>query len=187
MKRTAILLAVALAAACSSSDYDQPPPRRTPERAMTPRSGEGIGLLPPADWWHDPQIAGAVNLTADQYTALETLSKSQPPDLDKLRRDVGTASRDLRALLETEKPAQNDIVTAGNRVQSLRDEIFSRELRVLADERTILTQQQWMTLQKQLQSERSEERGRYGRDDGFGGRRGHGGWGRPPGGGGIWP
>jgi len=156
---------------------------------MTPRaaSAEGTSLLPPADWWHDPQLAGAVNLTPDQYTALETLSKSEPADLDKLRRDVGTASRDLRTILETDKPSQNDIMTAGNRVQSLRAEIYSRELRVLADERAILTQQQWMTLQRQLENQRSE-RGGYGRDGGYGGRRGgRGGWGRPPGSGGVWP
>ena len=190
MKRTALLLVVALAAACSTSDYD-PPRNEGPRRGgmMMPRaSADGTGLLPPADWWHDPQIAGAVNLTPDQYTALDTLSKNQPNDLDKLRRDVGTASRDLRTLLEAEKPSQNDIITAGDRVKALRDEIFTRELRLLADERAILTQQQWTTLQKQLENQRSAERGGYGRDGGYGGRRGgRGGWGRPPGSGGVWP
>jgi len=191
MNRTALLVVVALAAACTSSDYDQPR-NEGPRRGggmMTPRvSADGTGLLPPADWWHDPQLSGAVNLTADQYTALDTLSKNQPSDLDKLRRDVGMASRDLRTLRETDKPSQNDIMTAGNRVQSLRAEIYSRELHVLADERAILTQQQWMTLQRQLESQRSQERGGYGRDGGYGGRRGgRGGWGRPPGSGGVWP
>ena len=182
MKRIALLLVIALAA-CSSSDYDQPRdngPRGGRGGMMTPRaSAEGVGFLPPDAWWHDPQIAGAVNLSADQYTALDNLSNNQPNDLDKLRRDVTTASRDLRTTLDTEKPSQNDIMTAGNRVQSLRDEIFSRELRLLADERAILTQQQWTTLQRQLQNQR-QERGGYGRD-GYGGRRGgRGGWGRPP-------
>jgi Spy/CpxP family protein refolding chaperone len=189
MKRTLLILTIALAA-CSSSDYDQPRnegPRRGGGGMMTPRvSSDGTGLLPPADWWHDPQIAGAVNLTADQYSALDALSKNQPPDLDKLRRDVGTASRDLRTLLETEKPSPNEIITAGDRVKSLRDEIFTRELRLLADERSILTQQQWNTLQRQL-TEQRQERGGYGRD-GYGGRRGgRGGWGRPPGSGGVYP
>ena len=189
MKRTLLLLTIALAA-CSSSDYDQPR-NEGPRRGggmMAPRaSADGTGLLPPSDWWHDPQIAGAVNLTADQYSALDALSKNEPSDLDKLRRDVGTASRDLRTLLETEKPSSNDIITAGDRVKSLRDEIFTRELRLLADERAILTQQQWNTLQRQL-TEQRQERGGYGRDGGYGGRRGgRGGWGRPPGSGGVWP
>jgi hypothetical protein len=195
MNRTTLLLVVALAAACSSSDYDQPRDGGRGPRGggrtgmMAPRPADGTGLLPPAGWWHDPQLAGAVNVTADQYTALEALEKNQTTELTKLRGDVTTASRDLRLLLETEKPSSNDIITAGNRVQSIRGEIFSHELRMLADERAILTQQQWTTLQKQLENERAQDRGGYGRDrDGYGGRRGgRGGWGRPPGSGGVWP
>ena len=90
--------------------------------------------------------------------------------------------RDLRNVLDSDKPASDDILAAGKRLRSLRDEVSDREFRLLAAERQILTRDQWQKLQDQLREERMprdrmNDYPRRGGGGGFGGR----GRGRRPG------
>jgi len=187
MKRVAAV-ALLLVAACSSSDYNQPPQRG-------PRSGGGgaggygyrppqasgpLDMMPPAQWWHDPAIEAAVSLSNDQFTQMDNVAKGHEEEIARLERDSATAARDLRTLLDTEKPAAPEIVTAAMRVRAIRDSAFEHQAQLLAAERAILTQRQWQSLQSALQSQRQDRR-----DDGGGyrgGRRGGRGGGRWPGG-----
>lgn len=132
-----------------------------------------LEFLPPPDWWRDPQMATAVSLTPDQVASLEKISKDAGDDADKIERDSAVAMRDLRTLLESDKPAEGDIVTAGNRIRQMRDDVFDRQLRLLAAERTVLTKDQWQKLQETIHA-RANDRG--GRDRG-GYPGGRGGWG----------
>jgi Spy/CpxP family protein refolding chaperone len=181
-----LLLLIPLAfVSCQSSGYDEPPPATYPRGggggrggdAMTrPRAESGVlDMLPPSDWWRDPQLANAVNLSADQVAALEKISKEQGDELEKLERDAGVSLRDLRSLLDSDKPAEADIIAAGNRVREMRDAIFDRQLKMLAAERALLTKQQWQTLQDQLatrRTDRGRDRGGYPGRGGFPGRGG---------------
>ena len=171
--------------ACSSSDSDQPQPRRGnwpgPDgangafaRART--TSGGLDMLPPPDWWHQPQIATPVNLTADQYTALDKISTDQADEIARLDRDSMVAVRDLRQLLESNQPASADIVAAGERLRGLRDAQFDRQVQMLAAERQVLTLQQWDTLQTQLQSRPRGTDNSYPRRGGRGGMGGRGRW-----------
>ena len=138
---------------------------------MRPRTSTSgvLEMMPPADWWRDPQLANAVNLTADQVASLEKISKDAGDEAEKLDRDAGVAVRDLGTLLDSDKPAEADIIAAGNRVREIRDSLFDRQLKMLAAERVVLTKQQWQTLQDQLQTRRNERRGG---DRGYPGGRG---------------
>jgi hypothetical protein len=185
MKRLA-LIALVFAAACSSSDYDQPP-QRGPMRGggggyvIRPQQASGpLDMLPPAQWWHDPQIETAVSLSNEQMTELDKVAKEHEEEIARLERDSMTAARDLRTLLDTEKPASPEIVTSAMRIRAIRDSAFEHQTQLLAAERALLTQKQWQSLQSALQSQRQER----GRDDGYGyprGRRGGRGGGRWPG------
>src|SRR5438067_4358897 len=171
---------------CQSSGYDEPPQATYPRGGGRDRGGEGmmrpraesgvLDMLPPSDWWRDPQLANAVNLSADQVAALEKISKEQGDELEKLERDDGVSLRDLRSLLDSEKPSEADIIAAGNRVREMRDTIFDRQLKMLAGERALLTKQQWQTLQDQLATRRTDrggrDRGGYPGRGGFPGRGG---------------
>jgi hypothetical protein len=180
MKRLAITVLL-FAAACSSSDNNQPvySPSRRPQAA--PRATEAaLDMLPPADWWHQPQLADAVRVTADQMTALDKVASDQADDIARLERDSMVAVRDLRTTLESSRPAESDIITAGQRLRSLRDALFDRQLQMLAAERQILSLDQWQILQQQLQERRSQRN----QDQGYprqGGRGMGGGRGRRPG------
>ena len=174
--------------ACSTSDYDQPQPRRgnwpgpnsgdgTFARARTTTGG--LDMLPPADWWHQPQIVTPLNLSADQFKALDKIASDQADEIARLDRDSMVAVRDLRQLLEASQPISADIVAAGERLRGLRDALFDRQVQMLAAERQVLTLQQWDTLQTQLQSRpRGTDNSGYPRR---GERGGMGGRGRRPG------
>jgi Spy/CpxP family protein refolding chaperone len=186
MKHLAIAVLL-FAAACSSSDNNQPvySPRNRPPAdgggmpaANRPMAG-GLDMLPPADWWHQPILVDAVKLTADQMAALDKVARDQADEIARLERDSMVAVRDLRTSLESNQPVAGDIIAAGQRLRSLRDTLFDRQLQMLAAERQILSLDQWQTLQQQLQERRSQRN----QDQGYPrrGRGGMGGRGRRPG------
>ncbi|MEO8215894.1 MAG: hypothetical protein ABI718_02315 [Acidobacteriota bacterium] len=146
-------------------------------------AGGGLDFLPPSEWWRKDEISRTVGLSTDQMASLDALH-SQSDDIDRIQRDLVTALRDVRTTLEGEHPTSDDILTAGRRYQTLRDDLLTRQLQLLVAERSILTQQQWATLEAQMRSTArpQERRGRQG-DYGGGGRRGGGMGGRRPG----WP
>jgi Spy/CpxP family protein refolding chaperone len=186
-----LLIAAAMIAACASSDPYEPPPVSDRRPAGEGRGGfrgtagaEGLqgGLegLPPGSWWRDAQISGAVNLSSDQVAALEKIESGQGDEITRLVRDSQVAVRQLRDALDADPAMSDDIVAAGQRVRSMRDDILDRQVRMLAAERLVLAHQQWTALQNALQSRRSERmqdrrgaspRGRGGWGGGMGGRR----------------
>ena len=185
MKHLTIAALALVFAACAATDNDQPvySPRSRPPMDGSDGGGPrpmagGLDMLPPADWWHQPMIADAVKLSSDQMAALDKVYRDQGDDIARLDRDMMVAMRDIRTVLESNQPSSADIVAAGSRLRSLRDTLFDKQVQMLAAERTILTQDQWQTLQQQLQQRRSQ------RDQNYGPRRGGRGMGS---GRGRWP
>lgn len=169
MKRL-VLVTCLLIAACASNDYDD---YDQPRRGMTSNAGDTTGgaqmigglMLPPSDWWRQAEIADLVKPSADQVLALDKLQTGQGNEIEKLQRDMSVAERDLRNVLELDKPAGDAIVSAGQRIKTMRDDIFDRQLQLLAAERTILSREQWSALEDAIRSRR-RDRGR----EGMGGR-----------------
>jgi Spy/CpxP family protein refolding chaperone len=183
MKRLALVVIVAMVG-CSSSDYDDGPRRPRGDwggdaPAMVRSGGGGmLDMMPPDDWWHDSRIAGAVNPSPDQIARLDQIAKDHSADdVTRLTRDSEVAMRDLRGTLESDSPASNDIVTAAGRVRTLRNDLFDRQIQLLAAERSVLTKQQWSALQQAMHERpREERRGGGGPRGGFGGRGRGRGW-----------
>ena len=175
-----------LIAACASAGYDDDDARTPPRRVATDDSlsapAGGGTLLPPADWWRQAELADRVKPTADQVAALDKLQSEQGDELTKLERDMVIAERDLRAALESDKPTTDEILAAGGRVRTMRDDIFGRQLRMLAAERALLTREQWSALEDAIRMRRRDLM----RDSGGRGPGGRGGFpgrgGRRPGG-----
>jgi hypothetical protein len=191
---TLALIAVVFAACTSDmDDRDRRPPQGYPggaggdrggfARARAEGAGDGLELMPPSDWWHDPRISVAVNLTADQVASLDRISHDQSEEIAKLERDSMVAARDLRQTVESNQPAANDITGAGQRLRGIRDALFDRRVQLLASERTLLTQPQWTALQNAMSASRNRDTDRPNRggNGGRGGRGGMGGRGRFPG------
>jgi len=143
-------------------------------------AGDGLDMMPPGDWWRDPQISVAVTLTPDQVASLDKIGHEQSEEIAKLERDSMVAARDLRTVIDSSQPSAGDITGAGQRLRGVRDALFDHRIRMFAAERTLLTQSQWNALQQALASRNRPERdnrGGYGRR----GRGGMGGRGRFPG------
>lgn len=186
MKRFVLLACFLALAACASADYDDDaggmPPRRALSDDAAPAATLGGLMLPPSDWWRQAEIADLVKPGADQVAALDKLQTEQGDELAKLQRDMTVAERDLRTVLESEKPETDAIMAAGQRLRTMRDEIFGRQLRLLAAERAILTREQWTALEDAIRMSR-RDRMRNGAGRGPGGRGGYPGrGGRRPGG-----
>lgn len=178
MKTAALfVLALTVASGCATSDD----PREEQRPTRMPRNFEqptGFAV-PPPNWWRDPQVSVKVNLTEAQFASLDAIDRQHAAEVARLRMDAAAAERDVRLLLAAERPTADDIVAAGQRVRTLRDQILDQELRMLAGQRALLTREQWMALEDALRDERLDTGGRRG---GFGGGRGGGrrGGGRRP-------
>ncbi len=144
-------------------------------------AGDGLDTMPPSDWWRDPKISVAVALSADQIASLDRISHEQAEEIAKLERDSMVAARELRETFDGSQPATADIVAAGQRMRGIRDALFDRRVQMFAAERTLLTQQQWQTLQQQIAANNRPDRGDRGGNGARGGRGGRGGRGRFPG------
>src|SRR5947199_10066118 len=87
MKRLAAIALLCLAA-CASDDYNQPP-QRGPMRGgggggygyRPPQASGALDMLPPPQWWHDPQIAAAVSLSNDQFASLDKIAKEHEDEI----------------------------------------------------------------------------------------------------------
>lgn len=143
-------------------------------------TSDGLDMMPPGDWWHDPQISLAVTLTSDQISSLDRISHDQSEEIAKLGRDSMVAARELREMVESSQPSAADITGAGQRLRGIHDALFDRRVEMLAAERALLSQTQWQALQQALASRNRPDRGNQG---GYGrrGRGGMGGRGRFPG------
>lgn len=184
MKRSSAMLLVAILVACASTDV--PDDRDAGRRPMMRRASageDGLDVAPPTDWWHDPRLSEAVKVTAEEMTALDRISAEHTQAINQLRRDTISAARDLRLALNADPAVEGDILGAGQRLRTARDQLLDHQLHMLAAERAVLTRVQWDALTDQLQAARADRRGGYpGRGGRYPGRGG-----RWPGGGGRWP
>jgi hypothetical protein len=186
------LITLAFVTCTSDTDNDRRP-RSYPGGAGGDRSGgfaraganagDGLDMMPPADWWHDPQISSAVAPTADQIASLDQINHEQGDEIAKLERDSMVAARELRETFDASQPAVADITGAGQRLRGIRDALFDRRVQMFASERTLLTQTQWQALQQALAARNRPDRDNRGNNGrgGRGGRGGMGGRGRFPG------
>src|ERR1700694_5580274 len=109
MNRLAIFAMTILLLATCASDNDQGgySPRGRPMgggggyvgdggtyAAQRPMVG-GLDMLPPPDWWHQPMLADAVKLTADQMSALDKIAQDQGNDASRIETDMTIAVREL--------------------------------------------------------------------------------------------
>ncbi|HSP13587.1 MAG TPA: hypothetical protein VLV78_02415 [Thermoanaerobaculia bacterium] len=187
MRRLWFILVLALFG-CATYDtpQDEPPARggrgggyqRAAARDLGPMLLE---IVPDDTWWRDLRLAEPLNLTNDQLQALDKIAADQRDEIARLERDLPIATRDFRDALLIDPAVQADITSAAQRVRSIRDSIFDRQAQMIADERLILTKQQWSKLLDELQARRDERMNRN--EGGYprGGRGGYprGGRGRP--------
>src|SRR3954465_5380130 len=89
----------------SPRSYPSDGPRRGGFQRASAVASDGLDMMPPADWWHDPQISVAATLTSDQLAPLDRTSTEQSEEIAKLERDSMVAARELRETVESSQPS----------------------------------------------------------------------------------
>lgn len=173
----ALALTIPLLAACSTTQPTPAPSSRWQSRAGDLASRSELTL--PIGWWHDPQLAEPLALTSEQFQRLDAVQPKQE-EAAKLERDSMVAFRELRTRLETGDATAADIVASGANLRSLRAALLERQIEVIAEQREILTLEQWNGLQRRI-AEQDRPRRQEGQRQGGRGRGGRGGGGRRPG------
>lgn len=112
--------------------------------------------LPPGKWWRRPEIVNQLALTPEQQSKLEDAFRASANDLIDLRGEVEKQNIALRAELDQPKLDRARIRTAAARLGEARAKLFDRELMMLVDMRSVLTEQQWNRMRTAI--EQREER-----------------------------
>jgi Spy/CpxP family protein refolding chaperone len=161
MRILPILCILALLGCSTTPDTREPVPerpRQAPRRVVSDFGPLLLDMVPDDSWWRDPRMAEPLNLSNEQLAALDKIEAEQRPEIEKLQRDLRTAMRDYRNALMTDPPVQSDLTTAAQRVRDIRSAMFDRQAQMLAAERLLLTNRQWVALLGQMEEARRDRR-----------------------------
>lgn len=106
--------------------------------------------LPPGKWWRQPQMVQLLNLTDEQQDRLEGIFRSSASELIDLRGAVEKENIALRGELDRPALDRGAILRLGARLNEARGRLFERELAMLVDMRSVLTDQQWNRMRNAL-------------------------------------
>ena len=132
---------------------------------------QGPGL-PNGKWWRKSEVVERLALSQDQQQKLDGIFRASAPQLIDLRGDVEKRSLELRGELDQPQLNRGDIQRLAAKLNDSRGRLFERELMMMVDMRSALSDEQW----GRLRSAMADQEGPRGR----GMRRGEQGQQPPP-------
>jgi len=124
------------------------PPR--PHRPPMERAFHGA----PGRWWHNPEMAQRIGLTADQQKKMDDVFQQYRLKLIDLSAALQKEEAVLEPLMAAPQGDESKIVAQIDRVAQARAELEKANSRMLLGVRRVLTQDQWKKLQEQEGPER---------------------------------
>jgi Spy/CpxP family protein refolding chaperone len=106
--------------------------------------------LPPGKWWRRPEIVQALNLSDEQQDRLEAIFRSSAIDLIDLKAEVDKAAIALRGELDRPQLDRAAIRRMATRLSEARGRLFDRELTMLVEMRSVLTDPQWNRMRNEI-------------------------------------
>ena len=106
--------------------------------------------LPPGKWWRRPEIIRLLNLTDEQQDRLESIFRSSATDLIDLKAEVDKSSIALRGELDRPQLDRAAIHRLAARISDARGKLFDRELTMLVEMRSVLTDPQWNRMRNEI-------------------------------------
>jgi hypothetical protein len=127
--------------------------------------------LPPGKWWRRPEVVRELTLTADQQDRLDDVFRVAANDLIDAKAAVDKLQLALRGEIDRTQLRRGEIERLGNALHEARGKLFSRELMMLVEMRSVLNDAQWNRFRQHLDKvqERGDQRQGQGRP-GMGGR-----------------
>ena len=114
--------------------------------------------LPPGKWWRRPEFATNLQLTNDQQVHLDLIFRLAANDLIDLRADAEKTSIAIRSELDQPQINRENLRKLAARLSETQGKLFDKELMMLVDMRSVLSDDQWSRLRSEL------DRPRDGRD-----------------------
>lgn len=106
--------------------------------------------LPPGKWWRRDEVVRQLGLNPEQQNRLDTIFRDASGALIDARGEVEKASILLRSELDSNQLDRAAIQKLAARVTDARGKLFERELMMLVDMRSVLTEPQWTRMRKVL-------------------------------------
>ena len=114
--------------------------------------------LPPGKWWRRPEFATNLQLTNDQQVHLDLIVRLAANDLIDLRADAEKTSIAIRSELDQPQINRENLRKLAAKLSETQGKLFDKELMMLVDMRSVLSDDQWSRLRSEL------DRPRDGRD-----------------------
>ena len=106
--------------------------------------------LPPGKWWRRPEIVQTLNLSDEQQDRLESIFRMSAADLIDLKAEVDKAAIALRGELDRPQLDRAAIHRIATRLSDTRGRLFDRELTMLVEMRSVLTDPQWNRMRNEI-------------------------------------
>jgi periplasmic protein CpxP/Spy len=115
-------------------------------------------------WWHNPQMAQALNLTDDQKQKMDDIFNLDRSGLHDLFGNLTKQEDLLKPMIEADQPNEDQVLAQIDRVAQARAELEKANARMLFDIRKTLTPDQWQKLKAlhQQHEQRMEQGGQGG-------------------------
>jgi Spy/CpxP family protein refolding chaperone len=138
----------------------------------------GSRIVPPGEWWKNPDTIQKLSLTDDQQKKMDGIFQQSRLQLIDLKANLEKQEVLLEPMLNANPPDSAKALAQIGKVADARAELEKTNARMLLGIRSVLTADQWTKLQTRERSSRSMYTGKGGGQDNPGGGRS----GRPGGG-----
>lgn len=120
--------------------------------ALTAGSALAQGpMMPKGKWWRMPEVAKQLKLTAEQQKQLDDVFNQSQSELIDLKADADKLGIELRAQLEKSQAARKDVLSVAQKLGVARGRLFEREVAMMVDMKSVLTEEQWSELRAKLE------------------------------------
>lgn len=113
-------------------------------------AASAFAQLPPGKWWRRPEIVRSLNLSDEQQDQLESIFRTSATDLIDLKAEVDKSAIALRGELDRPQLDRAAIHRVAMRLSEARGRLFDRELTMLVEMRSVLTDPQWNRMRNEI-------------------------------------
>jgi len=114
-------------------------------------------MIPKGRWWRMPDVAKRLALTAEQQEKLDAAFTQRSKELIDLKAEMEKSAIELRASLERYGSSSAEVTKHAAAVGNARSALFRKEIEMMLDIRSELSEEQWMKLRSAIE-ERMQSR-----------------------------
>ncbi len=114
--------------------------------------------LPPGKWWQREAVVQNLQLTSEQQDRLDEIFRAAANDLIDAKGAVEKLQVALRGEIDRPQLRRQEIQRIAARLSEARGRLFEREMLLLVDMRSVLTEEQWRKMRTFLERAQDQPR-----------------------------